>query len=133
MSHANVTTAPANTTAVSARSVLIVDDDPALVEALTDLLREEGYLVEAHTVATDALARLSREPRPDVVLLDYLMPGMNGDEFLRALERAEIDVPVMLLSAMSESRMPTRRVRAVIRKPFDLERLLAALAGLEAA
>lgn len=118
----------------SGPSVFIVDDDDALVEALSDLLREEGYEVEAHTVASEALARLEAGTRPDVILLDYLMPEMKGDAFLEALERAGIDVPVMVLSAMNESRLdvPVRRVRAMIRKPFDLEKLLDELQRLAA-
>jgi CheY-like chemotaxis protein len=135
MSLTNVAPMPSTAEVGSERSVFIVDDDPALVEALTELLCEEGYRVEAHTVATEALARLEGGVRPDVVLLDYLMPAMNGDEFLGALERAGVDVPVMLFTAMNESRVhvPARRVRAVIRKPFDLDRLLDELARVRAA
>jgi CheY-like chemotaxis protein len=116
------------------RFVFIVDDDDALVEALTELLREEGYVVEAHTVASKALARLESGARPDVILLDYLMPEMKGSEFLTALDRAGIEVPVMLLSAMNESRVdvPIRQVRAMIRKPFDLDRLLSELSRVAA-
>ncbi|MBK9260849.1 MAG: response regulator [Polyangiaceae bacterium] len=126
--HANV---HANSNA-SGRLVFIVDDDVALVEALSDLLREEGYAVEAHTDVTGALERLHAGIKPDVVLLDYLMPGMNGRDFLVELEREGIDVPVMLFTAMNESRVqvPKRNVRAVIRKPFDLERLLQELSSV---
>jgi len=127
---------PESGTQKAGRSVLIVDDDDALVEALSELLREEGYRVETYTVAEGALARLREGAAPpDVVLLDYLMPTMNGDEFLAALDEAEIAVPVLLLSAMNESRVPRRSslVRAVIRKPFDLDRLLGELAQIRAA
>jgi CheY-like chemotaxis protein len=111
------------------RSVFIVDDDEALVEALSELLREEGYAVEAHTDALRALERLKAGTRPTVVLLDYLMPAMTGCDFLQHLEHAGIDVPVMLFTAMNEARVhvPMRNVRAVIRKPFDLKRLLEEL------
>ena len=114
------------------RSVFIVDDDVALVEALSDLLREEGYAVEAHTDVITALGRLNEGIRPDVVLLDYLMPKMNGRDFLLELEREGIDVPVMLFTAMNESRVhvPKRNLRAVIRKPFDLEQLLHELSSI---
>ncbi len=128
----NVTPSIAPSTDEGKRSVYIVDDDPALVEALTELLREEGYAVEAFTDACVALARLEEGERPDVVLLDYLMPRMTGGEFLVALERAGIDLPVMLFTAMNESRVqvPRRNVRTVIRKPFDLERLLEELSRI---
>jgi len=127
----NVDTAPDET---CGRTVFLVDDDDALIEALTELLRDEGYVVEAYTSAFAALARLEAGARPDVILLDYLMPEMRGDAFLAALDDAGIDVPVMLLSAMCESRLrlPSRRLHAWIRKPFDLGRLLDELARLAA-
>ena len=116
-----------------ARSVLIVDDDEALVEALTELLRDEGHVVEAHTDGFRALARLKDGFRPDVVLLDYLMPRMNGSEFLVELERHGIALPIVLFTAMNASRVhvPTRNVIAMIRKPFDLKRLFETLAKVE--
>jgi CheY-like chemotaxis protein len=114
---------------VRARSVFIVDDDEALVEALTELLRDEGHTVEAHTDGARALVRLKEGIRPDVVLLDYLMPGMNGGDFLVHLEVEGIDVPVMLFTALNASRVhvPTRNIRAMISKPFDFKRLLEEL------
>jgi two-component system response regulator VicR len=129
----NVNPSAVGVTSAHARSVFIVDDDLALVEALSELLREEGYAVEAHTDVAVALERLQEGFRPDVVLLDYLMPRMNGGDFLAELERAGIDLPVMLFTAMNESRVhvPRRHVRAVIRKPFDLERLLEELSRIE--
>jgi CheY-like chemotaxis protein len=128
----NLSTATASAEVMSGRSVFIVDDDPVLVEALTELLREEGYRVEAHTDATSALDRLRAGVRPDVVLLDYLMPAMNGEEFLEALESADIRVKVMLFTAMHEPRIRARGglVRGMIRKPFDIDRLLAELERL---
>jgi CheY-like chemotaxis protein len=134
LSRPNVTPSIATASVEGKRSVFIVDDDPALVEALTELLRDEGYAVEPHTDACVALARLEAGERPDVVLLDYLMPRMTGGDFLVALERAGIEVPVMLFTAMNESRVhvPRQNVRTMIRKPFDLERLLEELSRIEA-
>jgi CheY-like chemotaxis protein len=115
------------------RVVLLVDDDAALVDALTELLRDEGHVVEAHTDVVNALVRLKAGFRPDVVLLDYLMPQMNGGDFLAHLDCAGIDVPVMLFTAMNMDRVqvPKRNVRAMIRKPFDLKRLLDELEKVE--
>jgi CheY-like chemotaxis protein len=133
LSRSNVEPETTTHEVVRARSVFIVDDDEALVEALTELLREEGYAVEAHTDVVGALERLKAGTRPDVVLLDYIMPGMTGCDFLRHLEQVGIDVPVMLFTAMNESRVqvPKRNVRVVIRKPFDLKRLLEELEKVE--
>jgi CheY-like chemotaxis protein len=121
-----MTTVPAAAEAVPGRSVFIVDDDPVLVEALSDLLREEGYRVEAHTEASEALSRLRSGVRPDVVLLDYLMPTMNGEQFLDELANAGVHVNVVLFTAMNEPRIRAHaaRVQGVIRKPFDIDRLL---------
>lgn len=130
-SNVNVETMPQDPEHVL--SVLLVDDDEALVEALTELLRDEGHVVEAYADGESALARLKDGFRPDVVLLDYLMPRMTGGEFLVELECQGIDLPVVLFTAMSASRVhvPTRNVIATIRKPFDLKRLLEALSKVE--
>lgn len=133
LSRSNVKTTDPESADLSSRTVFIVDDDDALVDALTELLRDEGHTVEPYTDGFHALARLREGARPDVILLDYCMPKMTGDDFLLELEREGIDVPVMLFTAMNASRVrvPTRNVRAVIRKPFELERLLEALANVQ--
>lgn len=131
-SRLNVNSAHSKSAAVAARTVFIVDDDDALVDALTELLRAEGHIVEPYTDVVPALDRLREGARPHVILLDYRMPKMNGDDFLQQLEHEGIDVPVMLFTAMNTSRvrMPTRNVCALIRKPFELERMLEELANL---
>jgi CheY-like chemotaxis protein len=114
---------------LAAYRVLIVDDDPVLVDALRELLNEEGYSVEGYTEPSRALDRLLREDRPELVLLDYVMPSMNGEQFLEALDGAGIRVPVVLFTAMNDSQLPRRasHVASVIKKPFDLDCLLAVL------
>src|SRR5262249_55331256 len=120
----HATTAPAR--------VLILDDDPVLVESLSDLLREEGYEAEGYTDARAALERLKAGPLPGVLLLDYLMPLMTGEEFLDALEASNIEVNVLLFTALHESALPKAagRVAGMIRKPFDIEPLLEAIARI---
>jgi two-component system response regulator MprA len=116
----------------SARAVLIVDDDPTLVESLVELLDEEGYAVEGFTDARLALARLAEGARPDLVLLDYLMPAMTGEEFLDALDRSGIAVEVVLFSALHDGALTSARARVagIVRKPFDLDELLATVGRL---
>lgn len=107
-------------------AIFVVDDDLALVDSLTDLLADEGYHVEAFTQPLEALARLQAGARPRVLLLDYMMPEMTGEEFLAALASAGVEVPVLLLSGVSDP--PLRGdVAGVIMKPFDIDRLLGAL------
>ncbi|XXX75953.1 response regulator [Sorangium sp. So ce134] len=112
--------------------VFVVDDDPALVESLMDLLSDEGYRVQGFTRPLEALDRLARGARPRAVLLDYVMPDMTGEEFLDALAAAGIEVPVLLLSGVSE---PSIRgaVAGVLAKPFDVDRLLGVLDRLTGA
>ncbi|WP_434043868.1 MULTISPECIES: response regulator [Sorangium] len=106
--------------------VFVVDDDPALVDSLIDLLSDEGYRVQGFTRPQEALDRLARGARPRAVLLDYVMPEMTGEEFLTALAAAGVDVPVLLLSGVSELSI-RGPVAGVLAKPFDVDRLLVVL------
>ena len=109
-------------------SILIVEDDPSIARGLTQNLRFEGYSVEV--VADGALGlRFAVEERPDLVLLDVMLPQMNGFEVLRELRRLEVDVPVILLTAKGEE---VDKVRGLdlgaddyVVKPFGLAELLA--------
>src|SRR3978361_324889 len=80
--------------------VLVVDDDPALAEMLTIVLRGEGLDAAVVADGTRALPAV-RELRPDVVLLDLMLPGMNGIDVCRAI-RAESGVPIVMLPAKSD-------------------------------
>jgi len=105
--------------------IVVVDDDPSLVEVLTDLLATEGYAVEGFTDPTAALARLKRDPRPDLAVVDCVMPYLSGTELCAALAESGIEVPVLLMTALSD---PSFCVHpggeAVLNKPFVLEDLL---------
>ncbi|GAA4403660.1 two-component system response regulator MtrA [Tsukamurella soli] len=81
--------------------ILVIDDDPALAEMLTIVLRNEGF---DSAVVGDGTAALSaaREFRPDLVLLDLMLPGMNGIDVCRVL-RADSSVPIIMLTAKSDT------------------------------
>jgi len=81
--------------------VLVVDDDPALAEMLTIVLRGEGFDTAVVGDGTRALPAV-RDMRPDVVLLDLMLPGMNGIDVCRAI-RAESGVPIVMLTAKSDT------------------------------
>ena len=108
-------------------SILVVDDEPHVLEALSTILEGRGYFVRTApngAMALDALAMA----RPDVVLLDLAMPGLDGVEVCRRI-RSWSRVPILVLSALSEE---TRKVRALdagaddyVTKPFRVEELLA--------
>ncbi|MGH3799363.1 MAG: MtrAB system response regulator MtrA [Pseudonocardiaceae bacterium] len=81
--------------------VLVVDDDPALAEMLTIVLRGEGFDPAVVSEGTKALSAL-RELKPDLVLLDLMLPGMNGIDVCKAI-RAESGVPIVMLTARTDT------------------------------
>ncbi len=111
-------------------SVLVVEDDPAIRHLVRDLLREDGYDTEE---AGDGLVALEQVRRsvPDLVVLDLFMPRMDGEEFLNVsrLVPGCASLPVLILSA--SDRVPVdKRVRAFLKKPFDLSVLAHAVRSL---
>jgi two-component system response regulator MtrA len=81
--------------------VLVVDDDPALAEMLTIVLRGEGFDTAVVADGTKAMPAL-RELKPDLVLLDLMLPGLNGIDVCKAI-RAESGVPIVMLTAKSDT------------------------------
>ena len=100
--------------------VLIVDDEPAIVDLLSQLLEDEGFRVVS---AGDGLAAYEKvgELRPNLVIADVMMPRMDGFTLVDRLADGEHPVPVILMSAAVESR---RQGVPFIAKPFDLGELL---------
>jgi len=97
--------------------VLIADDDPPLLELLDIFLTGQGYVVA--TVATGAQV-LHAVPtfKPDVILVDMLMPGLSGTDVLDALRQAGVTVPVILMSGHQAT--AREWFFGVLRKPFNL-------------
>lgn len=110
--------------------ILVIDDDPDIREALGGVLELEGYSVQAFGDAREALAWLDAGHAPALVLLDLMMPGMNGWQFLAALEeRPRLGkLPVVVLTGARESN--GLHVSALLKKPVDLDVLLEAVRGL---
>jgi len=117
-------------TATARRDVLIVDDDPDIRDAVGECLRYEGYDVHSAADGRDALDRLEYGLRPDVILLDLMMPVLNGFDVLEALKsRPEWkSIPVVIVSANRgyEAEDLSGAV-SILRKPVNVERLLAAV------
>lgn len=116
------------------RPVLLVEDDVDLRESLALLLQEEGYGVVQAPNGRQALAQLERT-RPFVILLDLMMPEMDGMQFLAALrERPPHDdaraIPVVVLTAASAEIDAAPEVRDVVRKPIPFDRFLPLLRGI---
>jgi len=112
-----------------ARRILIVDDEPVLRELLAFVLMDSGYEVRGASNGAEALA-LCQEERFDLVLLDVMMPVMDGREFLRARDLSACRVPVIVMSAVRAlDVLKQPGVVAFLPKPFDLvemERLTSA-------
>ena len=106
--------------------VLIVEDDPDLREMMAQLLQLEGYKAEAVANGHDALRYLESGDRPEVILLDLMMPVMDGWEFRRrqVQDPAIATVPVVVLSALDHSRTLGLGGTAFLKKPLDFDRLL---------
>jgi two-component system, OmpR family, response regulator RegX3 len=82
---------------MSSSSVLVVDDDPGVLDVVSFMLRREGFDVDEESEGTAALAA-ARDRRYDIVILDVMLPGMSGTDICREL-RAESDVPILMLTA----------------------------------
>jgi CheY-like chemotaxis protein len=109
-------------------TILVVDDDPGVREVLEMVLSDEGYRVASAGDGREALAYLAHEEAPDLVLLDIMMPVMDGYEF-RAAQRDDplfSAIPIVVLSAgESSARVTAMDAAAVLKKPFDIDALLA--------
>lgn len=110
--------------------VLVVDDDPDVREALSSILEDEGYRVASAGNGREALDWLRAGRAPCIIILDLMMPIMNGWEFLQAI-RSEgghlASLPVCVVSAYAD-RAPTDIV-AVLRKPLEIDALLSVVAA----
>jgi CheY-like chemotaxis protein len=106
--------------------VLVVDDDPDILEAICDILEVEDYRVAKARNGLEALEQIDVE-RPDAILLDLMMPVMDGVTFAQALrERPAGDVPIVVISADGNpQRAASVGARAYLAKPFDIDTLLA--------
>jgi CheY-like chemotaxis protein len=109
--------------------ILVVDDEPAIRDLLVAVLEDEGYRTVAASSAPRALELLSAE-QPNLVLMDIMMPEMDGREaFRRMEEQPELArIPVVMMSAAYAADRVPGRVAAFLPKPFDLEQLLATIA-----
>src|SRR5512146_3180553 len=107
--------------------ILVVDDEPMVRDTLAQVLADEGYMVDIAVDGEDALDRV-QQARPDAILLDLMMPGMNGRQFLQALrnEPAYAQVPVLIMPAVHglEVNLATIGASEVVEKPFQVEDLL---------
>jgi DNA-binding response OmpR family regulator len=107
--------------------ILVVDDEKMVRDTLGQVLADEGYVVDVAIDGADALDRV-HAARPDAILLDLMMPGMNGRQFLQALrdEPAYALVPVLIMTAVHglEVNLASIGASEVVEKPFNVDELL---------
>jgi DNA-binding response OmpR family regulator len=106
--------------------ILVVDDEPTVLDLLTEVLARAGYDVRPVATASDAVA-VAVDFQPEALLLDLMMPGMNGNQLLQALRESGVAAPAVAISGQPERAGPG--FLAVVAKPVDirgLPRLVAA-------
>ena len=114
--------------------ILVVDDERAVRESLRRALELEGYEIELAADGNEALYRLEAAEEPDAVILDVLIPGVDGLEVCRRLRGAGSKLPVLMLTARTEVEDRVAGLDAgaddYVSKPFALEELLARVRAL---
>jgi CheY-like chemotaxis protein len=112
--------------------ILVVDDDAPIILLMRSLLREYGFDPLTAMTGLEAIENV-RAQRPDLILLDRNMPGMSGDEVIRALrgEPGLADVPILILSGEPVDPDDLRRLgaNAAVLKPFDVAELVEKIRG----
>lgn len=119
------------------KRVMLIEDEPNIIEAISFILSREGLAVETHSDGTTANDRL-RAVAPDLLILDVMLPGKSGYDILRELreDAATADLPVLMLTARGQSRdreMAERAgVSAFMTKPFSNSEMLDTVRSLMA-
>ena len=117
------------------KHVLLIEDEPNIVEAIRFILTRDGWTVTSHAEGTDALAIVAAE-RPDVLILDVMLPGRSGYDILRDLRASPetADLPVLMLTARGQSRDRDLAAEAgasrFMAKPFSNAEMLESLRSL---
>jgi len=117
------------------KHVLLIEDEPNIIEAISYLLRQDGWSVSAHSEGASALERI-KSCAPDLLILDVMLPGRSGFDILRDL-RADpqiSDLPVLMLTAKGQARdretAESIGVGRYMTKPFSNQEMLAAVRDL---
>lgn len=117
------------------RKVLLIEDEPNIIEAIRFLLSRDGWNVHTHANGTDAVEEVARVA-PDLLVLDMMLPGRSGMDILRDLRAAAstADLPVLMLTARGQSRDRDMAEKAGVSrfmtKPFSNAEMLAAVREL---
>ena len=115
------------------RQILVVDDEPAVCDAIKMMLKFDGHAVQTATGSKEALSLLE-QGRFDLVTVDYAMVGMKGDELAAVIKQRLPHQPIIMITAYAEilksSSNPLTGVDFILSKPFSLEALREAIVGV---
>lgn len=115
----------------SPKKILVADDDPAICDAVSMILQEEGYLVDT-TVDGETIYKMEAE-FPDLLLLDIWMSGQDGREICKYLKKKELtsQIPIIMVSASRDIEKSAREAGAddFLEKPFKMDDLLSKIAS----
>lgn len=117
------------------KSILVVDDDAAMLRALEKVLRQERGLVTAVQSGVEAIEQLAnREKRFDLVITDLRLPLVNGELILHAVKTVRPEVPVMIITAYAgpntKAELLQHGAAALLEKPLDAAKLLGEIASI---
>lgn len=113
-------------------TILIIDDNPEDQNHMSEILKSEGYEIIAAEQGPEGI-QLCREKHPDLIMLDLVMPDMNGIEVLREFKKEFPDIPVIMCSAAGLEQVVALALRVgadgYIVKPYDQETVIKNLKG----
>lgn len=113
------------------KKVLVVDDSPFVSKQIKDIVEEKGYEVVGYAGSGEEGLELCKELKPDIVILDIVLPGLDGFEVAEKLLKLESGVKIMMLSSLCDSgtleEARSSGVKYLIPKPLEADVLLATL------
>lgn len=109
-----------------AAHILIVEDDADIRDSIREVLLDEGYQVSLAATGRQAFATMKDGFRPDLMLIDYMMPGLTGPQLLQACREDPelIRIPAIVMSGALTPAVFPHGVQAFVRKPFDVDVLV---------
>ena len=117
-------------TIVKSKTIFVIEDDPGISFVLSELLEGEGFKVQVAENGVVALELLQKHGVPSLILLDMIMPKMNGWEFAKEFtEKYDHLCPIIAMTAAADAKQRAKDINAVdlIEKPFDFDQFLATI------
>jgi DNA-binding response OmpR family regulator len=118
------------------KTCLVIDDSPLVLAMATDALESAGFDVIATDFGIEANQVIYRNPPPDIILIDVMMPLLSGDQKVKLIKERERsrNIPILLISSKSQDELEeltrTSGANGYIQKPFDAEKLVTAVRNI---